>query len=66
MKGGVKVQRLAGRCETVTLPIDFCENAWFFIAADAVKAKGFSAYKVERFARTLSIVVIRIFCAGNR
>ena len=35
--------RLAGRRKTVTLPANFCENPWFFVAADAMKAKGFSA-----------------------
>jgi hypothetical protein len=43
LKGGVKVQRPAGRSNTVTLPNDFCEDAWFFTAADAVKTNGFSA-----------------------
>jgi hypothetical protein len=43
VKGGAKVQRLAGRRKTVTLPWYFCENAWFFTAADAVKANEFSA-----------------------
>jgi hypothetical protein len=43
VKGGAKVQRLAGRRKTVTLPKIFCEDAWFFTTADVVKANGSSA-----------------------
>ena len=52
VKGGVKVQRLAGRNETVTLPRNFWENAWFFTATGAVKATAFSAERkgsVQRY-----------------
>ncbi len=37
------MQRPSGRSNTATLPSNFCEDAWFFTAADAVKTKWFSA-----------------------
>ncbi len=43
VKGEATVQRLAGRRKTVTFPGIFCEDAWLFTAADAVKTNGSSA-----------------------
>lgn len=73
VKGGVKVQRLAGRNETVTLPGNFWENVWFFTANLHEKPQ----YLVQKFYVNLvskiaekwvvyeSVIVFSQLCFGG-